>query len=203
MSGLELWPTRLAAFCGVGVEGTGGTTAFTSVFLAATESFCWRRRVSSFCRSAVTNVYSPVISRSLWPAIFEASMALPPTSQAKARSMLFRSHLRTARNGWFRGRRCATAVAARRQRAVLPFAGLSNHGCCRHVWAGVPIRQPPSAVSDADCKSRTPYRSRELGHRARRSVSYNYVQLDRRVAKRGSELAWWAKSNQPYPTNCA
>ena len=52
--------------------GSGG------VFFA-TVNFCWIRRVSSFCRSAVTNVYSPVISRSLWPAIFEASMALPPT----------------------------------------------------------------------------------------------------------------------------
>jgi hypothetical protein len=38
------------------------------------------RRVSSFCRSGATKVYSPVISRSAWPAIFEASIALPPTS---------------------------------------------------------------------------------------------------------------------------
>ena len=30
-------------------------------------SFSWIRRVNSFCRSAVTNVYSPVISRSLCP----------------------------------------------------------------------------------------------------------------------------------------
>src|ERR1035437_9958511 len=37
------------------------------------------RRVSSFWRSGVTKVYSPVISRSLCPAILEASMALPPT----------------------------------------------------------------------------------------------------------------------------
>jgi hypothetical protein len=36
------------------------------------------RRVNSFCRSHVTKVYSPVISRSLWPAIWDASIALPP-----------------------------------------------------------------------------------------------------------------------------
>ena len=57
----------------------GAVVAFPSTFLAASASFPWIRRVSSFCRSAVTKVYSPVISRSLWPAIFDASMALPPT----------------------------------------------------------------------------------------------------------------------------
>src|ERR1019366_8569706 len=35
----------------------------------------WMRCVSSFWRSGVTKVYSPVISRSLWPAILEASIA--------------------------------------------------------------------------------------------------------------------------------
>jgi len=67
MSGAGTLADTVGGICGVGVEGTGGTTAFTSVFFAATESFCWMRRVSSFCRSAVTKVYSPVISRS-WQA---------------------------------------------------------------------------------------------------------------------------------------
>jgi hypothetical protein len=49
-------------------------------FPAASRSLRWMRRVSSFCRSGLTQVYSPVISRSLWPAIFDASIALPPTS---------------------------------------------------------------------------------------------------------------------------
>jgi len=48
-------------------------------FLAARLSFCWMRRVSSFCRSAETQVYWAVMSRSLWPAIFDGFIALPPT----------------------------------------------------------------------------------------------------------------------------
>jgi hypothetical protein len=56
---------------------TGDSTIRTFPFLpAASRSFCWMRRVSSFCRSAVTKVYSPVISTSLWPAILGAPSAL-------------------------------------------------------------------------------------------------------------------------------
>jgi hypothetical protein len=54
------------------------TTFCLPFFRPASRSCCWMRRVSSFCRSGLTQVYSPVISRSLWPAIFDASIALPP-----------------------------------------------------------------------------------------------------------------------------
>ena len=123
------------------------------------------------------------------------------TSQAKARSMLFRSRLRTARNGWFRGAEVcnrgggATAKSCSTFRRTLKSWLLpSRLGRCSDPAT-------PKRCFRRDCKSRTPYRSRELGHRARRSVSYNYVQLDRRVAKRGSELAWWARSTAP--SKCA
>jgi len=66
--------TRLVRTLGA----TGSWGADPSAW-AASASFCCMRRVSSFWRSGATKVYSPVISRSRWPAIFDASIALPPT----------------------------------------------------------------------------------------------------------------------------
>lgn len=47
---------------------------------AACANRSWMARVNAVWRSIPTNVYSPVISTSLWPAILLASIALPPTS---------------------------------------------------------------------------------------------------------------------------
>ena len=52
------------------VETGGFKTLCFPFFPTASRSLRWMRRVSSFCRSGLTQVYSPVISRSLWPAIF-------------------------------------------------------------------------------------------------------------------------------------
>ncbi len=66
--------------------GAAGAAALFAAFfclpacLAAFARRAWIRRVSSFWRSGLTNVYSAVMLTSAWPAIFEASMALPPTS---------------------------------------------------------------------------------------------------------------------------
>lgn len=54
-----------------GISAVGGEGDSGSLFsLPAIASSRWMRRVNSFWRSGVTKVYSPVISRSEWPAIF-------------------------------------------------------------------------------------------------------------------------------------
>ena len=55
---------------GISMAGPCGTFSDRFATLATVSrrdcaSFCWMRSVNSFCRSGVTNVYSPVISRSL------------------------------------------------------------------------------------------------------------------------------------------
>jgi len=70
----------------VALAGCGWAFAFSgahpAVFLAARQSSPWMRRVSSFLPFRGDEGVFAVISRSLWPAIFEASMALPPTVAA-------------------------------------------------------------------------------------------------------------------------
>ena len=84
------WTIVVTGFASTLLGGTSGADDVDGATSAVAWSFCcslsasaslsWMRRVSSFCRFGATKVYSPVISRSAWPAIFAASMAGPPTS---------------------------------------------------------------------------------------------------------------------------
>jgi hypothetical protein len=85
------------------------------------ESLRWMRRVSSFCRSELAQVYSPVISRSLWPAIFDASSRLT-THWCDGVTRVTRKSLRNATRGRY-------SKNFRNRCHTLSHGPILSHGC--------------------------------------------------------------------------